>query len=254
MTSSNMDSVLELARRIESTAIDAFEGRRFQPNAAPDILVMTMAVRCLALFQGVICCAKDALADAAMVTARSLLEQRFVILAIVRSADDAERSKRLALLAAQAEFDRARVFKKLKNLPASERDEQVTDQWLAEAEARLGIDRKKTSAETWARWAGLHGLYLTAYASLSLHVHPSYLALDLMMRRDVNDELLISAKPHQDALPMTVLLATEAMVDALAALPEGFVSPEEVSAIALHGKSIEGLLKGMPSLDLTMES
>ena len=253
MVSTNMDSVLELARGIESTAVDALGRDRFQVSAEPDILVIAMAVRCLALFQGVIRCARDALADPAMAAARSLLEQRFVMLAIVRSADDPERSRRLALLVAQAESDRARALKKLKSLPTSERSEQVTDQLLAEAEARLGIDRKEASAETWARWADLHGLYLTAYASLSLHVHPSYLALDPMIRRGANGELLISAKPHQNALPRTVLLAAEAMVDALASLPEGFASPEGVAAIALHRKAIEGLWKGMPELDLTIE-
>lgn len=251
MGSSDIESVLKLARRVEKTAVGAFERERFLPDTRADLLLITMAVRCLALFRGVIRCADDALADPAMVIARSLLELRFVVLAVARSADDAERTKRLSSIAAQAEHDRARALKKLKSLPTSDRSEQVTDELLSLAEAGLDVERRSTSAEQWARWAGLHGMYLTAYTSLSLHAHPSYLALDAMVTRSASDELSISAKPHQDRLAITVVSATEAMVDALAALPEGYVSREDIAAIALHREAVVREWQGIPEQDLS---
>jgi Family of unknown function (DUF5677) len=251
MESTTLDSALELARRVESTAVSVFE-RHFQPVTQADILIFTMAVRCLGLFQGAIRCANDDLADAAMVATRALLEQRFSLCAIARSADEAERAERLAALKADAENAKGKAIEKLKRLPHSKRSARVTDQLLAAAEAGLSNDwkNKKKLVEEWAKWAGLHDHYLSAYASLSLHVHPSYLTLDAMTSRSAEGELLVSAKPHRGALPRTVVFATESMVDALASLPDIHVSSEAVAFIARHRQALDVQWKGMPEEDL----
>jgi hypothetical protein len=249
MKSNDLVQALELARRIQSSANSAFDRDGFQTGAEADQLVITMVVRCLPMFRGVIHCADDDLADAAMVVTRALLEQLFVILAIAHAPNEAEKSRRVSLLDAQAEYDRAKALKKLKRVPFSERSEHVTDQWIAEQEADLGLTRN-TPVEQWAGFASLHSLYLTAYASLSFHVHPSQLTLDSMIQRDPGNEPVVSTKPHQDALPRTVLLACAAMGHALFALPDGFVSATELSANEAHLKECGILGMDIPEISL----
>jgi Family of unknown function (DUF5677) len=249
MKSNELVQALELARRVELTANSAFDRDGFQTSAQVDQLLITMVVRCLPLFQGVVRCANDDLADAAMVVARAVLEQLFVILAIARAPNEAEKSRRVALLEQQAEHDRKKALEKLRRLPLHERGVGVTDQRIAEEEADLG-PLCNTPTEQWARFAGLHSLYLSAYASLSFHVHPSQLTLDSMIRRDPSGEAVLSAKPHQDALPRTVLLACAAVSHALSALPDGFVSLTELSANDANLKECEILGVEVPEIDM----
>jgi hypothetical protein len=251
MKSNELVQALELARRVESIAVGVFERDRFQPRTKVDLLAIAMAVRCMVSLRGVIRCAEVGLADPAMVIARSLLEQIFVLLAIARAPNEAEQANRVSLLEAQAEHDRAKAVGKLQRLPSSERSEQVTDQWLSGVKAGLGSGGN-TRVEDWARFAGMSSMYDTAYARLSLHVHPSYLTLYSMTRRDTNHDLLISAKPHQGSLPLTVLLACDVMGDALSALQEGFVSAEAIAEIEHCHKASQILMAALPEIDLNI--
>jgi hypothetical protein len=140
----------------------------------------------------------------------------------------------------------------MKHLPKSQRSDRVTDQLLAEATAGLGSDRRNTTVEQWALLSGLHGLYSTAYASLSFHVHPSLVALSGMVGQDGSREISISARPHMERLPLAVLSASDGMVDAMSALPEGYASAEHLAAIGQLRQMIEDLYRGLPDLELVV--
>jgi hypothetical protein len=238
------DAALDLSRRIESTAIGTFK-RRFQPSDEADVYVFGMVFRCLALFKGVIRCASELLADSSMVIARTMLEQVFVLRAIAHSSDSKTRKEMLLLLSKQWEDQRSKALNKMLTLPAADRSQRIEDGLLRNALAGIG-DRERYNAEDWARRAGLHTWYSTAYTALSSHVHPSFYAIDEMFTRDSGGDLLLSARPHRDGLERTVLLAADLMVKALADLPEGCLLSAESDQIRQHDEEIQMAWRTMP--------
>jgi hypothetical protein len=221
-TESSVQSAIDLGRQIEVEIERVFSRPTYLSASDQDWLSIAMAVRCLGLLRGVLLCAEARNADPAMVIARALLEQRFVMRALFGVADDAVTSKRWHALLRSTEHTRAKIASKLRSLSGEHRDERVTDALLAELEGTIAVDRRETTVLQWALWADLEPLYQTAYASLSLHAHPSYLTVDAMVTK--NEQLWnVSASPHQERLAMAILQSADAMVDAMQLLPRGYL-------------------------------
>lgn len=230
MSTNHLDAALNLARALERSAVELFSRTGFRPKGATDLAVFAMAVRSLGLFQGVIRCASEPLPDAASSVARSLLEQLFALAGVARAPNEVEKHRRWKRLEEASHSGRVKAINKLMNMAKEERSDRVTDELLARAKASIPAGARPLSAEQMARWAGKHGLYQTAYTSLSFHVHPSVIALDEMFgSRDGRVE--ITAKPYIEALPRTILTSIDALLDALRCLPAGCLSPSDEVAI-----------------------
>ncbi len=230
MTARNqLTPTLELSTAVDGIADEAF-ACNYSKKSAIDPVIIVMAVRCLSLYRGVACCASARLSDAAKPIARALLEQYFYLVAIARAPTKAEQRERWKRIDAQHKYERTKSLRKLKSLPVNSRGSKVTDGTIDAALASVGSGAVRLAIADVARWAGLSDMYVTWYATLSAHVHPSLSAVSKMVKVSA-DGYVVSAMPDVIDLCGTLVASSSVMLDVLRCLPDGFVSAERLKSV-----------------------
>lgn len=185
-------------------------------NQVPqEIIVASLYMRALSSYQGVILMAERGMIPEARVLTRSLLEVIFTLCAIIKNKDltaiyiDEDKRKKLKFL---------NKFRQLHNgnLP---KDIDSNEIHKLEKELKVEIEKdniKIRKTEEWAKDAGLHDWYLTAYAVLSDSVHIKVSDLERHVVADENDVIKEFKWGPSDAGIQEVLLTSiEGMIVSL---------------------------------------
>ena len=115
-----------------------------------------------------------------------------------------------------SQSNQARYARNLQSLPSDDRHESISLEAIREVEASLNGSKGETTVRKWAERAGLGSDYLTAYARLSAYVH-------------TNLASGITGRPDEQMLPMHLVLAIDALIDVIAALPGASITEEDAA-------------------------
>jgi len=175
-------ALFELAERLNADCYGSLANVKINSGSLRQTLIACLFARCLELFQATYLLVARGMSPSANITLRALMEAMFVLCATAKD-DDA-----LEAYVIDGERERLRITKKL-----------LADTNSALSSDRLDVIRgirneldekfkkqkvKKFSTEEFAKKAGLHSWYLTAYAKTSWAVHTTvrdierYLVLD----------------------------------------------------------------------------
>ncbi|NVN92476.1 MAG: hypothetical protein HXX11_18020 [Desulfuromonadales bacterium] len=169
-----------LVNDINAFAIKVMTSLDVHDDEPQETLVAAMFIRALHTFQGAVLMAERGMMTPGRMLARCMLEVVFQLVAISKDKSHAQE------YAQSDTIHKLKSFRKLQKLGGPEFSKQIHLDRAAELEnekAALGL-KNSAQVEEWAKRAGLHNFYLTAYAHLSGAVHSSpsdleeYLILD----------------------------------------------------------------------------
>ena len=162
---------LQFCKQVEQFARDSISRQQATQDDSARIAMIAMAVRMFKSHQAVRQLVTSELNDAAAAVLRSMLEQYFLLRAVVENPDV------LKLAAEEAEVERRKALRGLEELSPDERGDEITDDAIAAALA--GIEAKRTyNAYEWAKATGLVGFHNTIWRSLCSYAHGSLVAIE----------------------------------------------------------------------------
>lgn len=154
---------------------------------AQEILIATLYLRINSSFQAIVILAERGLIPQAKVILRSILEALFTLCALSKKIElcdiyiQADQKKRLKQL------NKLRLLKSGLPPEAKESEIQKLEQELKKDVEEKGI--KLLNVEQWAKEAGQHDIYLSAYTVLCDPVHTNVKDLERYLVLDENNEL-----------------------------------------------------------------
>lgn len=241
-----LNDVLAVGDEIEALMAAVISTQTLTQDAELEQYMSAMAVRCLNYLRATLLLSRKGLAQPAAGCVRSLIEQRWVFVAI--AAKDT-REEALQRLRKMGEFNRKKGCDNLRKLPTNVRDIRITEDALSAIEASLDIEAEYSSLKKWAELAKCALEYLVAYALLCNRTHPSAHAIEShLLFDDVGRVLSVTANPDIDSLPGDVLLACRAMIDVLDAGPGAWKTENVVTVATEFRQRIEKLLQKVPDL------
>lgn len=167
---------LQLAGSVEKYAVDVLEQQVREQHEGQRIVLLALAVRMLQTYRAVLNLMGECLHDGAGAVLRSLLEQHFVFVALLKDPE------LFRLANKQEQGEQKKALRGLKKLAPGWRPEYLTDEALeVEIASR---DPSGFEVWKWAHEAGLEDSYHTLYRLLSVNAHGALHAL--------NDYLIVS--------------------------------------------------------------
>lgn len=239
-----LSRVLTLGREVEQLAERFLSTLVVSQDDDEQLLMFSMSVRCINFFRAILCLAPDRLAHPMASCVRGLIEQRWVFEAVAREATRKEAIRRLM---EHEEYNRNRAVVNLRSLGQEERDQRITDEWLAEVQAGIDPDKSYHSLQRWAELAGRTSEYRTTYALLCNQMHPSFHAVDSHLLFDSDTRVRsVTVKADVQSLPLHLVQACEVMIDVIAACPEPWLTADIVSQATELRHCLGGLWECIP--------
>jgi len=113
------------------------------------------------------------------------------------------------------EYNRNRAVVNLRSLGQEERDQRITDEWLAEVQAGIDPDKSYHCLQRWAELAGRTSEYRTTYALLCNQMHPSFHAVDSHLLFDSDTRVRsVTVKADVQSLPLHLAFVVPVNADA----------------------------------------
>ena len=155
---------LQFGRQAEQFALDSLPRQQADQGDGVRIALVAMAVRMCRSHQAIRQLVEANLNDGAAAVLRGLLEQYFVLKALVRDPQD------LKLAAEEAMSERRKALKGLKRMQPSDRGAEITDEALDVAIAEITA-KKEYNVYEWAKKANCLGVYHTIWRRLCTYAH-----------------------------------------------------------------------------------
>ena len=186
-TKNKHSALFEIAEKLNRECYSAIDSVTIDSNNPRKTLIACLFARCMELFQAVYILVSRGMSPSYNIILRSLIEAVFVLCASVKS-DEA-----IEAYVLDGENERLRIARKLladKDSPLSDEEletlKKVRDE-LAQKMKQQPV--KKFSTEEFAKKAGLHSWYLTAYAKTSWAVHTTIRDMDQYLVFDKKENL-----------------------------------------------------------------
>jgi len=202
---------------------------------AQEILIATLYMRIKSSFQGVVILTERGMIPQAKMIIRSILEAMFILCALSNKVElcdiymQADQKKRLKQL------NKLRMLKSGLPPEAKESEIQKLEQELKKDIEEKGI--KLLNVEQWAKEAGQHDIYLSAYTVLCDPVHTNVKDLERYLVLDEDNEIKeFNLGPDTDDLEIVLSANIEFMLVALKATCGLFTIDKEKTISDLHDK------------------
>lgn len=174
-------SKIELSKAVNSLAHRLIFSIEIASNDLKDLLLSTLLARQISTFQGVILLARKGLIFQADMLVRALAESMFLVAAIRKEPDFAEKW----LLSDEVSRKRSLVRLNEDRRRRGEPPDEATVVLIAELEKSIREQKiEKFSTERIAKLAGLESYYDTLYGFFSMAVHSSSRSLDKALQTD----------------------------------------------------------------------
>lgn len=199
-----------------------------------ELLVATLYLRIKSSFQAVVILTERGMIPQAKVILRSVLEALFTLCALSKKAELCD----IYMLADQIKrLKQINKFRMLKSgLPKEAREAEIIK---LQQELKEDIEKRKIktlSVEQWAREAGQHDIYLSAYTVLCDPVHTGVKELERYLVLDEEKITELKWGPDTDDLEIVLSANIEFMLVALKATCDLFKIDEEEAINNLHDK------------------
>jgi len=213
--------LFELAEEANVASHNAFVRINAHNRDVQEMIVAALYLRILSNYQGAILLAERGMVSEARVLARAQMEALFTLKAVAKDHS-------LALeYAKEDQKKRIKVLNKLKKLhggmpPTFDEDKaNQLERELLEEIARDKIVERTT--EQWAKEAGLHDWYLSAYADLSDTVHTKVRDLSQYLVQDQHENITeFDWGPSDKGLALVIVTVIETQLVALMTTMEFF--------------------------------
>jgi hypothetical protein len=231
--------LFELAERINIDCYRSLGRLTIDSGSLRQTLISCLFARCLELFQAAYILVAYGMSPSSNVALRAILEAMFVLCATAKD-DDA-----LEAYVIDGERERLRVTRKLladKGTTLSEDSINVIRGIQNELDEMMKKQKvKKFSTEDFAKKAGLHSWYLTAYTKTSWAVHTTIRDIEryLVLDKEENLKSIKFIPTDQDAVDV-LSAACNAMIISLSEFLSLFGVDKSVADA--HGKELERLL------------
>lgn len=229
-TSRQIESAIGLAQEVQRLSAKILEQVQFV-GTGQECLLASIAVRCDRIHQAILVLSQHRLAQPAGVCLRSLIEKRWVFLALVRPATQSEAFNELL---SNHYFSQSQALKGLKQVAPEDRHSSITEDHLERVLKEIGTGWRRASARNWAERAGLLVEYQTVYALLCSQVHPSVVAAASHLLKERGAVAAITGLPDAESIPRNQVHACGVMLDILQNLPDGWAN----DAALVHARAL----------------
>jgi hypothetical protein len=232
--------LFEEAEKLNADCYRILDDAKIDNGSLRQTVISCLFPRCMELFQATYILVSHGMSPSANIMLRSLMETMFVLCATAND-DDA-----LHAYILNDELERRRIANKM----LSEKEDAFADVPLAaireiktELEKEIREQKiKKYSTEDFAKKAGLHSWYLTAYAVTSQAVHATIRDMEQYLVTDGNGDIrAIKFVPTGTEAVTALSVACASMVHSLQQFLLTFGA--DTAVCDEHAKKVEGLMK-----------
>ena len=198
-----------LVNDLNALAIKVMTSLSVHDDEPQESILAALFIRTLHTFQGAVLMAERGMMTPGRMLARCMLEVVFQLVAISKDKSHAQEYAQSDII------HKLRSFRKLQKLGCPEFSERTHLDRATELEnqkAALGL-KNPPQIEEWAKRAGLHNFYLTAYAHLSSAVHSSPSDLEEYLILDKNGTIKeLKWWPCEDGIDTLFIALIECMM------------------------------------------